>query len=245
MHDRQPAGRSLDGPEPVDPEVEARVTDRVITFSDAVVAIAITLLALGLPPVPGTHGMTNGQVLHALHDGWPQYLAFLISFLVIGSHWATHRRIFRYASRLNKPVARLNMLWLLMMVMTPFAANLLAGKGGFGLRFGFYALIQIIGVGCLIQMSRMLGPAGLLRRNAPESAHHPDNVSLLATCLMFLASIPVGFITSAAFAFWAASPLAAWGLRRLSAHRRLSANGRHATGDGTQGANSPGPWTRS
>jgi len=135
------------------------------------------------------------------------------------------------------------MLWLLMMVTTPFVANLLAGKGGFGVRFGIYALIQVIGIGSLIQMSRILGPAGLLRRNAPESARHPDNISLLATCLMFLVSIPVGFVTSGAFAFWAASPPAARGLRRLSANGR-HATADHATADDARRADSPGPWMR-
>ena len=83
----------------VEVEVEARATDRAVTFGDAVIAIAITLLALDLP-VP-LDGLTNGQFLHALGHDWSGYLALLISFLVIANHWSTHRRVFRYVSRLN------------------------------------------------------------------------------------------------------------------------------------------------
>jgi uncharacterized membrane protein len=203
-------------------EVEASGTERVVTFSDAVVAIAITLLALGLTAPVSTKGMTYAQLLHQLRDGWPADLAFLISFAVIGNHWAAHRRVFRYVCRMNGLVSRLNMLWLLMMVLTPFATNLLSGSGGFGVRFAIYALIQVIAAGCLLLMSREFARAGLLRPDAPERARHPDTMSLLAVCVSFLVSIPVAFATSWAYALWAAIPLTARVLRRLTA------NGRHA-----------------
>lgn len=89
------------------PEVETSAAERVIFFSDAVVAIAITLLALALPlpaSTPSlhiTHATTNGQLLQALRGDWRDYLAFLVSFLVIGNYWAGHRRIFRYVNRLT------------------------------------------------------------------------------------------------------------------------------------------------
>ena len=214
-----------------DPEVEAeiRATERVITFSDAVIAIAITLLALALP-VPGGN-LTNGQFLHAMRQDWPDYFAFLISFVVIGNQWAAHRRVFRYVGRMAGWVGRLNMLWLLMMVLTPFAARMLAGSGALGVRFAVYTLIQIIAQACLMQISRELQRGRMLRPDAPESARRPDNVPYLAVILTFLVSIPVAFGTSWAFALWAAVPLTSRGLRRLMAR------GRHTTGDGD-----PGPF---
>jgi uncharacterized membrane protein len=113
-----------------DPEVEASATSRVIFFSDAVVAIAITLLALALPLPHSTGSTTNSQLLHALAGYWDEYLAFIISFAAIGSHWAAHRRVFRYVTRMDHRVGQLTLLWLLMMVLTPFAARLLAAAGG-------------------------------------------------------------------------------------------------------------------
>jgi uncharacterized membrane protein len=188
-------------------EVEAFATSRVIFFSDAVLAIAITLLALGLPLPRTTGSTTNLQMAKALADNWDSYLAFVVSFAVIGNHWAAHRRVFRYVTRVNYRVGLLTLLWLLMMVLTPFAAKLLAGSGGFGVRFTLYALIQIVAWVCLVLMSRVVVHDDLLRPDAPETARHPDNVISFTVIAMFALAIPVAFFTAAAFALWAAIPV--------------------------------------
>lgn len=206
-----------------DPEAEAGATARVIFFSDAVVAIAITLLALALPLPSSTGSTTNAQLLSLLDGYWSQYLAFIISFLVIGSHWAAHRRIFRYVARVNHRVGQLTLLWLLMMVLTPFAARLLAGHGGFGVRFTLYVLIQVVASACLVLMSRVAEHAGLLRTDTPEAARHPDNVGSLTVIVMFTLSVPVAFFTTWAFALWAVVPLVARAVRRCLALRGVPA----------------------
>lgn len=204
-------------------ETDARAADRFVSFSDAVIAIAITLLALALP-VPDTSHQTNVQILHKLGALWPNYRDFLISFAVIGGHWATHRRIFRYVRRVGGHVDRLNMIWLLMMIVMPYATKLLSSDGGaLGVRFAIYAGIQIIATGCLMEMSREIRQGGMLRSDAPDSARRPDTIPFLAIMLVFLISIPVAFHTIWAFALWAASPLAARVLRLLAPHRRQAA----------------------
>jgi uncharacterized membrane protein len=190
-----------------EPAVDAFATSRVVFFSDAVLAIAITLLALALPLPHSTGATTNRQMVNALADNWDSYLAFVVSFAVIGNHWAAHRRVFRYVSRVNHRIGQLTLLWLLMMVLTPFAARLLAGSGGFGVRFTLYALIQIIAWICLVLMSRVVIHADLLRPDAPEAARHPDNVVSITVIVMFALAIPVAFFTAWAFALWAAIPV--------------------------------------
>jgi uncharacterized membrane protein len=190
-----------------EPAVDAFATSRVVFFSDAVLAIAITLLALALPLPRSTGATTNHQMVDALADNWDSYLAFVVSFAVIGNHWAAHRRVFRYVSRVNHRIGQLTLLWLLMMVLTPFAARLLAGSGGFGVRFTLYALIQIIAWICLVLMSRVVIHADLLRPDAPEAARHPDNVVSITVIVMFALAIPVAFFTAWAFALWAVIPV--------------------------------------
>jgi uncharacterized membrane protein len=176
------------------PEIEARSADRVITFSDAVVAIAITLLALDLP-VPHPSDDSNRAMLDALRHNWPSYFAFLISFVV--------------------RVIGTNMIWLLMMVVTPFAARTLAGSGGFGVRFALYALVQIVASACLVRLGNELAQDHLLRDDAPESAKHPNNLARYATIASFVVSIPVAFVSPWAYAIWAAGPAAAARYLRL------------------------------
>jgi uncharacterized membrane protein len=213
------------GPEAeVEAEVEAKAADRVVFFSDAVLAIAITLLALELPiPVPGPNKIfSNLGLLHALrHDG-SSYLGFVISFLVIGNHWASHRRIFRYVCRMDHFVGRLNMLWLLMMIATPYATELLRGDGARGVRFLIYGLIQIIATLCLLGISRHTTRAGLLRPNAPERARHPDPLPYLALVVVFAVSIPVAFATAWAYAIWALTPATTRAMHRLHDRRARS-----------------------
>lgn len=181
--------------------------ERIIFFSDAVVAIAITLLALDLPVPDTTDSTTNGQLLHALGAQWPSFLAFGISFFVIGSHWSDHRRIFRFAERSTARISSLNMLWLLMMVLTPFAARLLASNGAFGVRFTIYAVVQIIAVSCQVAMERELSRAGLPHRDAAASGLRGDAARNATFITAFAVSIPVSFATRWAFAVWAAVPL--------------------------------------
>ncbi len=161
------------------PEIEARSADRVVVFSDAVVAIAITLLALDLP-IPDRHG-GNGAVLKFLGQHWNGYFAFFISFVVISGHWGSHRAIFRYVNRINDKVIGINMVWLLMVVLTPFAARTLAAStNGFGVRFAIYAAVQAVALTCLVRLGRELAQDHLLRADTPASARNPDNAARYA-----------------------------------------------------------------
>jgi uncharacterized membrane protein len=219
-----------------DPQVEGNAAERVIFFSDAVVAIAITLLALALPVPGGFDGMTNRQLLHVLGNDRDQYFPFLISFVVIANHWNVHRKIFRYVNRLDSQVIAANLAWLLMMILIPFATRMLEGDGGFGVRFTLYALSQIIASVCLLLMSSEIARGGLLRPGAPESARHPDHAASVAIIIAFLVSIPVSFFTEWAFALWATAPLLTRVLRRLPHRRRPTASSpdrRPAAGDGS------------
>lgn len=72
---------------------ESRAADRLMFFSDAVVAIAITLLAIDFP-VP--RGGTVPEFWSSVRDNAGHYAAFLISFVVIAAAWSDHHDLFRY-----------------------------------------------------------------------------------------------------------------------------------------------------
>jgi uncharacterized membrane protein len=195
-------------------EIDILASERAIFFSDAVVAIAITLLALALP-VP--HGDTNREILRSMYADRNAYIAFLISFIVVGGHWRWHHRIFKYVARFDEQLLRLNMIWLLMVVVTPFAARLLAGQGAFGVRLGFYAAIQIVANLCFVQMTRVLRQHRLLRQEPPDVRQ--VDARLLALAAMFAISIPIAFVTRWAVALWVAAPLVGRAVRTVQ-HRR-------------------------
>jgi uncharacterized membrane protein len=188
-------------------ELEFIAAERLVFFSDALVAIAITLLAFNLP-VPHVYGSTNHVLLAGLTRKVPAYLVFLVSFLVIGAHWRSHHRLFRDVVRLDAYVTALDMAWLLMIIITPFATKLLIGGGGFGVRFGLYAVIQLLTLAAFWLMSRRLRDSRLLRPGASRPLSADGELAVLFAACMFAISIPLGFVPAVgqwSYACWLAA----------------------------------------
>jgi uncharacterized membrane protein len=92
---------------------------RLEAFSDGVFAVAITLLALDLT-VPG-HG--HGPLLNQLYDKWPAFLAYLISFFMIGIVWVNHHFLVRSITKVDRMLLFLNLVLLLFVVLIPWATG--------------------------------------------------------------------------------------------------------------------------
>jgi uncharacterized membrane protein len=90
---------------------------RLEAFSDGVFAVAITLLALNLTVA----GPGHGPLLDQLYDRWPAFLAYLISFFMIGIVWVNHHALVRGISAVDRTLLFLNLVLLLFVVLIPFA----------------------------------------------------------------------------------------------------------------------------
>ena len=110
-------------------EIRLRETDRLEFFSDAVIAIAATLLTVDLRPprVDTTSGMS---LIAALSREWPSFFAFGLSFVFIGVAWAAHHDMFNYIQRTNHILLIINLFFLLGIVLQPFSTALLANHIG-------------------------------------------------------------------------------------------------------------------
>jgi uncharacterized membrane protein len=181
--------------------------ERLIYFSDAVIAIAITLLALELPtPGEGVHG--NAGVLQFLGGHAAEYVAFLISFAAVAMHWLIHQRLFRYAGGLEGRVIRWNLLWLLMIVLMPFTTKLLTSEvDAFQVQFTVYAVDQALAGLFLVLAVSDLRRQGLLRSDSPDPVIANALDFMTAVVVMFAVSIPVAFVTNWAALCWLLLPL--------------------------------------
>lgn len=94
---------------------------RVDLFSDAVFAVAITLLVLNLPL-----SNVSGSLLTALADRWAAFVAFGISFVIIGCLWVSHFRLFRLIDEVDSVLLFLNLALLFTIVLLPFGASTIA-----------------------------------------------------------------------------------------------------------------------
>lgn len=95
-------------------------TERTQFFSDAVFAIAITLLILEIR-VPA-----EGPLGHALLQLWPSYVAYVISFLVIGAIWLNHHLMFAKLAKADSALMILNLMMLMAVAFLPFPTAVLA-----------------------------------------------------------------------------------------------------------------------
>ena len=200
-------------------EIRRLAAERLTFFSDAVVAIALTLLALALP-IPD--GSTNSAVLHSALAQSSAYIAFLISFLVIAAEWRAHHQLFRYVVSLNNRLTQLNIYWLFMLVITPFAIRVLNGHGAFQARFIFYATVQALASGLFMLITWEVRRSGLHRENIPSDLFSRAMRQGVVLALAFLLSIPVSFFSEWAYACWAFVPLVNLVITRVRARRRTT-----------------------
>jgi uncharacterized membrane protein len=89
---------------------------RLAAFSDGVFAVAITLLALNLT----VDGYGHGPLLKQLNAKWPAFLAYLISFFMIGIVWVNHHALVRSITKVDRTLLFLNLVLLLFVVLIPF-----------------------------------------------------------------------------------------------------------------------------
>jgi uncharacterized membrane protein len=93
--------------------------------SDGVFAIAITLLVLGLAVPVGQNAATEAGLIAALQELWPNFLAYALSFAVIGIMWNNHQMLFRSVERLDRTTWLLNLVLLGITAFIPFATAVL------------------------------------------------------------------------------------------------------------------------
>jgi uncharacterized membrane protein len=195
--------------------VERRDLGRIMAFTDGVMAVAITLLVLNLevPRVPGD------ELDDALWDLIPSLIAYLLAFALVGRHWIVHHRFFEALRTFDAPLMTLNLAFLALIVLVPFATELFdrytqeaAAAAVFGAIMGLAALVNWTMV------------AHTLHRGYVHDTHRAGTKAFgspvgLGFTIVFLLSVPVAFLsTTAAALMWTSTiflhrPLARMGSR--------------------------------
>jgi uncharacterized membrane protein len=117
--------------------------ERLVAFSNAVLAIAITLLVLGLD-VPSAHKIPEQQLPEYLADSIPSVLAYLTSLFLVGMYWLQHYVMFHYVTHANRTLVILNGLFLLSVSFLPFPTGLQAVYRGDRLAVVFFGCAHIL-----------------------------------------------------------------------------------------------------
>jgi len=162
---------------------------RIVAFSDGVFAIAITLLVLNLSigaDVP------RDEVADAIWDQRDAFLAYAISFAVIGRFWLVHHRFFGEVKAFNSRLLWLNILYLGFIVLIPFSSEVLGEYGGETASVIVYALnlaaCVLIGWWMMADAHR----AGLTSGDATTRRENRIRSCFIAA--VFIVSIPLAFV---------------------------------------------------
>ncbi|MEJ1229429.1 MAG: TMEM175 family protein [Galbitalea sp.] len=171
----------------------ARGLDRLLFFSDATVAIAITLLIL--PSVDFASEIAHTSLGTLLGDHWTTLLALVVSFAVIGNLWLAHHQLFELMADYNYGLAWLNLLWLLSIVLIPFSTSVLANApSGDRAVYALYIGTIVVSSGTMVLMRVVLRRHPELMR--PEArgelrlAHSLVPTTILALALVLAELVP-------------------------------------------------------
>ena len=172
---------------------DERGLERIIFFSDAVFAIAITLLALDirLPLLPET--ANDGDLLAALASVWPQVLSYCISFLAIGMLWLAHHRTFRYVRRYDERLLLLNLLFLLLIGFVPFPTAVIGEYGNTVSTIFYAATMAVAGLMFALVWWYVNANGRLVSERLPPRRFRRVGLRVLWMPAVFLVSIPLAF----------------------------------------------------
>lgn len=170
---------------------------RLEVFSDAVFAVAITLLALNL----AVAGPGHGPLMHQIADHWPAFVAYLISFATIGLIWVNHHALIGNLAVVDRTLALLNLILMLFVVLIPVDTATVAeylASGGEDARVAviLYAA-AFLGMGFSFAgiFEWTLRP-GRLQQPVPErAARWKARLRFGAAPILYLAAVAVAFVS--------------------------------------------------
>jgi len=169
----------------------SRDPDRLVLFTDAVVAIAITLLVLPLVDIVSESAAEHHTSMEVITEHRPQIFSFLLSFAVIALYWLTHHRIFENVKAYSRSLTLWNLLWLLTIVVLPFPTEMV------GL-FSDDVFTTLFYIGTILVSSVCLGAMTLIIHGDPEVGREPKGLTALTviSALASAALLVVAFLLS-------------------------------------------------
>jgi uncharacterized membrane protein len=186
--------------------------ERTIAFSDAVIAVAITLLVVTLD-VPD---VDNQELGSALADLGPKIIGFVASFWVIAGFWIQHHQFGKRLKAIDGRLMRINLFFLFAISLTSFGTALFGSYAANTLALTIYTFI-LIAVGSSMYWLWRYAYRHHLIEGEIASADRDPLASVVRT-IIFLSAIPIGLLTPWAPLVWTLSPQSeriASGLRRL------------------------------
>ena len=168
---------------------------RLLTLSDGVFAIAMTLLALDLrPPTNIPAHPTSQQLIHALAQHTDSYWSFLLSFYIIAIYWGGHRRLMRSVVTFNPNLVRDTVFLLLHVAAMPFPTSLLGQYGSTPFALALYGAFNALATLALLLLGYDVRRHDPAAREAETPADKAATWTRWANLAVYLLCIPAGYL---------------------------------------------------
>jgi uncharacterized membrane protein len=165
--------------------------DRVAFFSDAVFAIAMTLLVVGI----GIPHVRESRLEHALSNKDNELFGFFLSFAVIGMYWLAHHRFFSKLLAVDVRFMKINLVYLAAIAFVPFPTALV-GLYGDSQAIVIVLYAATLAVASVIEAALFWHAqrAGLLRKRLDAAALRGYMIASVAPAVVFAVSIPIAIL---------------------------------------------------
>jgi uncharacterized membrane protein len=164
---------------------------RLLTLSDGVFAIAMTLLALDIKVPDVVKHPTDAQLRQGLADNSGAYWAFLVSFLVVASYWGRHRRLMQSVETTHPALIRDTLFLLLLIAVMPFPASLISNYGSVPFTLVVYGGVNVLASIALMVLSRDVRRLNVHEDATLDSTH---KVTSWMNLIIFVLVIPSGYV---------------------------------------------------
>lgn len=174
---------------------EKQDLSRIIGFSDAIFAFAITLMVLNfnIPIIP--ENLVNEKLPSEVYRQIPTLISYVISFLAVGSFWFSHHEKFRRIIRYDKVLFWLNLLLLMLVVFIPFTTNLVGEYSESQFAVVLYCLsISLTGIVLALEWFYASFHHRLVKSTMPDHEVWEGVLIALVIPVIFIASALVSFL---------------------------------------------------
>jgi uncharacterized membrane protein len=178
--------------------------ERVSFFSDAVYAIAMTLLVveLGVPAVTGDVADPQAM-LAALSDKVPEMVSFFLGFVLIGRYWLAHHQFWSNLRAADQSLIGINLVYLAFVAFLPFPVSLIGKYEVNPISFLAFALCMAVISALEVVMFAYAARKDLTRAPVSAAVYRYGLIASGAPVVMFILSMPVAFVnTTLALCCW-------------------------------------------
>ena len=169
--------------------------EHVISFSDAVFAFAITLMALtiDIPDLPPN--LSQSELLQRLDDSYPQLEDYIISFAVIAIFWISYHQVFNHIKGSHISMVYLNLLFLLFITLLSLTTSFVTNYASYQIPYIIYCTVVIMTSSLLV----LIWWYATKEYRLVDKCMHPLFIkgtffALLAIPIIFSISIVISFI---------------------------------------------------